>query len=181
MLVKQNFNKPHTARLDQRFQDALKSTLACQGMPLREVFQTFPTDLLAIAQHSAAVLSDHCTSCMPLRFPPQHFYHGVFHIGLGYQLRDNLVFALDLEQAFEEKMGYSDRAQLALGVQYSPVNILPLRAGMSFGGIWKYRMALGLGLHLGFFHIDFAYAMHKGLWPTEATGISTAANIKLVF
>ncbi len=105
----------------------------------------------------------------------------VFHIGLGYQLYDNLVFALDLEQAFEEKMGYSDRAQLALGVQYSPVDILPLRAGMSFGGIWKYRMALGLGLHLGFFHIDFAYAMHKGLWPTEATGVSMAGNIKLAF
>ena len=105
----------------------------------------------------------------------------VFHIGVGYQLHENLVFALDLEQAFEEKMGYTDRAQLSIGVQYAPIDFLPLRAGMSFGGVWEYRMALGLGLHFGPFHLDLAYSTHKALWYTDATGISTAANIKLVF
>jgi len=105
----------------------------------------------------------------------------VFHAGAAYQFLDNLIFALDIEQAFEKRMGYSDRALLALGVQYSPADIVPIRAGMSFGGIWDFRFGLGCGLHLGFFHLDLAYAMHKGLWPTTATGISAAANIKLVF
>ena len=105
----------------------------------------------------------------------------VFHAGAAYQFLDNLIFALDIEQAFEERMGYSDRALLALGVQYSPADIVPIRAGMSFGGAWDYRFGIGCGLHLGFFHLDLAYAMHKGLWPTSAKGISTAANIKLVF
>jgi hypothetical protein len=105
----------------------------------------------------------------------------VLHIGVAYDFFENLTFALDLEQAFENKMGYSDKGQLAIGVQYMPVNIVPLRAGMSFGGKWKYKMGLGFGLHLGFFHLDLAYAMHKALWPTKASGFSTAANIKFAF
>jgi hypothetical protein len=52
---------------------------------------------------------------------------------------------------------------------------------MSFGGVWKYRMALGFGVHLGPVHLDIAYSTHKSLWYTSATGVSTAANLKLVF
>jgi hypothetical protein len=35
----------------------------------------------------------------------------VFHFGVAYDLKDNLTLALDLEQAFEDKLGYSDKAQ----------------------------------------------------------------------
>lgn len=105
----------------------------------------------------------------------------VAHLGLAYHYLDNLTFTLDLEQAFEEKMGYSDRGQIAAGVQYSPIKYIPLRAGFSVGGKWKYLFGLGMGIHVGFFHIDLAYAMHQGMWPTKTTGFSTAANIKLVF
>jgi hypothetical protein len=103
----------------------------------------------------------------------------VFHLGLAYDLYENLTFALDLEQAFEKKIGYSDKGQLSIGVQYSPIKMIPLRAGMTFGGKWKYLMGLGFGLHLGFFHLDLAYAMHQGLWPTKTSGTSVAANIKI--
>ena len=105
----------------------------------------------------------------------------VFHFGVAYDLYDNLTFALDLEQAFENKLGYSDKAKIALGVEYSPTPIVPLRAGMSIGGKWKYLFGLGVGLHISFFHLDLAYAMHQGMWPTKTTGYSAAANIKFVF
>ncbi len=105
----------------------------------------------------------------------------VFHFGVAYDFYDNLTFALDLEQAFENKLGYSDKAKIALGVEYSPTPIVPLRAGMSIGGKWKYLFGLGAGLHLGFFHLDLAYAMHQAMWPTKTTGYSAAANIKFVF
>ncbi|MCK4816442.1 hypothetical protein KA005_11800, partial [bacterium] len=58
----------------------------------------------------------------------------VFHFGVAYDLNDKLTFALDLEQAFGSNLGYSDKAQIAVGVQYAPTPIVPLRAGMSFGG-----------------------------------------------
>jgi long-subunit fatty acid transport protein len=96
----------------------------------------------------------------------------VFHMGLAYDFLENLIFTLDLEQAFENKAGYSDRGQIAFGAQYKPLSILPLRAGMSFGGKYKYLFGVGFGVHAGFFNFDIAYAMHQGLWPT---------NIKFVF
>jgi len=105
----------------------------------------------------------------------------VFHFGIAHNLRDNLTLALDLEQAFEDKLGYSDKAQIAVGVEYVPTPIVPLRAGMSFGGKYKYLFGLGMGLHLGFFHLDLAYAMHQAMWPTKSTGYSAAANVKFVF
>ena len=105
----------------------------------------------------------------------------VFHLGVAYDLRENVTLGLDLEQAFQRKMGYSDRGQLAIGVEYKPIGFLPLRAGMSFGGKWKYLFGMGFGLHLGFFQFDMGYAIHQGLWPTVSTGFSTAANIKIVF
>lgn len=105
----------------------------------------------------------------------------VFHFGIAYNLKENLTLALDLEQAFEDKLGYSDKAQLAVGVEYLPTPIVPLRLGMSFGGKWKYLLGVGTGLHLGFFHLDLAYAMHQAMWPTKSTGYSAAANVKFVF
>jgi hypothetical protein len=105
----------------------------------------------------------------------------IFHLGVGYNLLENLTLALDLEQAFEDQLGYSDKAMLAVGAEYKPIGMIPLRAGMSFGGKWKYRFGVGVGFHLSFFHLDLAYAMHQGMWPTKTTGFSTAANIKLAF
>jgi hypothetical protein len=105
----------------------------------------------------------------------------VFHFGVAYNLKDNLTLALDLEQAFKDKLGYSDKAQIAVGVEYVPTPIVPLRMGMSFGGKWKYLLGVGFGLHLGFFNLDLAYAMHQAMWPTKSTGYSAAANVKFVF
>jgi hypothetical protein len=105
----------------------------------------------------------------------------VFHFGIAYNLKENLTLALDLDQAFEDKLGYSDKAQIAVGVEYFPTSIVPLRAGMSIGGKYKYLFGLGTGLHIGFFHLDLAYAMHQAMWPTKSTGYSAAANIKFVF
>jgi hypothetical protein len=146
---------------------------------LEENRNTFVTDSIRIGDFGEldSLVSTTTTSIDPFRtdFPI------VAHLGIAYQLYDNLAFTLDVEQAFEEKMGYSDRAMIATGVQYSPLKILPLRAGISVGGRWKYLFGLGLGLHAGFFHLDLAYAMHQGMWPTKTTGFSTAANIKFVF
>jgi long-subunit fatty acid transport protein len=105
----------------------------------------------------------------------------VFHFGIAYDLKDNLKLALDVEQAFENKLGYSDKAQLAIGVEYKPTRFVPLRMGMSFGGKWRYLLGLGLGIHVGFFNLDLAYAMHQAMWPTVSTGYSAAANLKFVF
>lgn len=104
----------------------------------------------------------------------------VWHLGLAYQWTPNLLLLLDLEQATENKMGFSDQGMLAIGAEYSVLSFLPLRGGIGFGGKWGYQFGLGLGLHFGVFHFDIAYSMHRALWPTVSRGISTALNLKFL-
>jgi hypothetical protein len=104
------------------------------------------------------------------------------HLGVAYQLKENLLLSLDLEQAFENRMGYSDQAKLAVGSEYCPLGWLPLRAGLSFGGKWGgYSLGLGFGLHSYVFEFDLAYLMPHALWPTYADGASLAMNMKFLF
>ncbi len=106
----------------------------------------------------------------------------VMHLGLAYQLKENLLLSLDLEQAFENRMGYSDQAKLAVGSEYRPLGWLPLRAGLSFGGKWGgYSVGLGFGLHAYVFEFDLAYLMQHALWPTYSNGASLAINMKFLF
>jgi hypothetical protein len=105
----------------------------------------------------------------------------VFHFGIAYDVRENLKVALDVEQAFGNNLGYSDKAQIAIGAEYKPTRFVPLRMGMTIGGKYKYMFGLGLGIHVGFVNLDLAYAMHQGMWPTKSTGYSAAANLKFVF
>jgi hypothetical protein len=105
----------------------------------------------------------------------------VLHVAASYRLIETLTLNLDLEQAFDNTMGYSDQGQLALGAQYYALPFLPLRSGMSFGGKWGFTTAVGFGLHFGFFQFDIGYLMHRALWPTFSRGFSTALDIKLVF
>jgi hypothetical protein len=106
----------------------------------------------------------------------------VMHLGMAYQLKENLLLSLDLEQAFENRLGYSDQAKVAIGSEYRPVGWIPLRAGLSFGGKWGgYSVGLGFGLHAYVFEFDLAYLMQHALWPTYADGASVAMNMKFLF
>jgi hypothetical protein len=105
----------------------------------------------------------------------------IMRLGIAWQMRPELLISLDLEQAFAERYGYSRQGLLAIGTEYRPVSVLPLRAGMSFGGKWGYALGLGFGLHFGFFQFDLGTALHRIPWPTASRGLSLATNIKFVF
>lgn len=105
----------------------------------------------------------------------------VLHLGVAWQMRPNLLLSMDLEQAFSERYGYSKQGLLAIGAEYRPWNILPLRGGMSFGGRWGYALGLGFGLHAGFFQFDLGTSLHRIPWPTASYGIALATNFKFVF
>jgi hypothetical protein len=105
----------------------------------------------------------------------------VLHLGAAYLLTDELTLSLDLEQALDNTMGYSDQGQLAVGAQYYALPFLPLRGGLSFGGKWDFTTAVGFGLHFGVFQFDIGYLMHRALWPTLSNGFSTAMDMKFVF
>jgi hypothetical protein len=104
----------------------------------------------------------------------------VLHMAAAYELKDYLTLALDLEQAFSKGMGYSDQAKLAIGAEYRPTEIVPIRAGMTFGGKWGYALGVGIGFHMKALQFDFAYNMHRALLPGFSKGMSAGFNIKIV-
>lgn len=105
----------------------------------------------------------------------------VIHLGGAYQFNEKLLFSADIEQALGNKMGYTDQTALSLGAQFSPIELIPLRAGFTIGGKWGFLFGLGFGIRTGPFHFDLAYSMHRALWPTLSKGNSLAIGTKLVF
>ena len=59
-------------------------------------------------------------------------------------------------------------ADLRLGVEYSPISILVLRAGM---GSEPQRVAAGFSLGLGRFRLDYAWVDHAELGPTHVFSV----------
>ena len=68
---------------------------------------------------------------------------------------------------------------LSLGAEYRPVEIVPLRAGMTFGGKWGYMMGLGMGFHFKALQFNLGYASHRSVWPGSTKGFSLGFDIKI--
>ena len=113
---------------------------------------------------------DEFTRTMPL----------LIHVGAAYAWGKNWIFSADIEQAFGNEMGYSDRTMFSAGAQFNPIKILPLRAGMTVGGKWGFLFGMGFGIRAGIFQMDLSYSMHRALWPTLSRGNSFAISTKLV-
>jgi hypothetical protein len=105
----------------------------------------------------------------------------VFQAGVSYQALRNLLVTMELEQAFKKAAGYSDQGRVALGLEYIPFAVLPLRTGFSYGGNWGFTWGLGFGLHFPVLQFDFGYAMYNAILPAYSSGVSAAANIKFSF
>jgi hypothetical protein len=67
-----------------------------------------------------------------------------------------LTAALDYHQGLLNAPGSSTTPRVSLGVEYTPIQHVPLRAGVSFGGREGTGVAFGFGVHVGFFRLDLA-------------------------
>jgi hypothetical protein len=103
----------------------------------------------------------------------------VIHAAAAYAWGENWIFTTDLEKAFGNEMGYSDKTMFSAGAQFNPIKIIPLRAGMTLGGKWGFLFGLGFGIHAGIFQLDVSYSMHRAMWPTFSRGNSFALSTKL--
>ena len=102
----------------------------------------------------------------------------VIHAAAAYAWGKNWIFSADFEQAFGNEMGYSDKTMFSAGAQFSPIKILPLRAGITLGGKWGFLFGMGFGIRAGIFHMDLSYSMHRAMWPTYSRGNSFALSTK---
>jgi hypothetical protein len=67
-----------------------------------------------------------------------------------------LVWAVDYQQKFRTDNGTSTKPRLAVGAEWSPIGILPLRVGYATGGDRNAAFSFGSGLRLLAFYIDAA-------------------------
>jgi hypothetical protein len=100
---------------------------------------------------------------------------------LVYRSVSQTTITLEYEQGFTEQMGGTRRPRVAAGVEYWPVSVLPLRGGISIGGINGASWSIGSGLHFRHWYIDAAFINHRKLLPGDFKGIGMAITSRLRF
>jgi len=68
----------------------------------------------------------------------------------------SLLVELDYNQGFQEVPGSTTSPRFSLGVEYLPLDWLPIRSGISVGGTDRFNAAFGFGLKFGGFVFDLA-------------------------
>jgi hypothetical protein len=68
----------------------------------------------------------------------------------------DLAVAADFAQVLYDAPGYSAGTRVSVGMEWSPFGFLPIRTGYSWGGPDHSNFALGFGLHLWAYELDFA-------------------------
>ncbi len=61
-----------------------------------------------------------------------------------------LLLALDINQGFNDQPGNSTKTRVSLGAEWKPMDWIPyIRTGFSFGGLYGFHWAAGLGIDAG--------------------------------
>jgi hypothetical protein len=84
----------------------------------------------------------------------------------GEKLNTSIVASIGLS----DRLAVSTTPELGLGAEYFLFPFLPLRAGVSVGGLNSFTAGLGGGLHMGLIQLELAARTAGGLWPTKGRG-----------
>jgi len=100
--------------------------------------------------------------------------------GLKKLIMGELLVAADYSQGLTGTYGSSTNPRVSLGMEYKPWSILPLRAGVSFGGVEAgVNVALGVGFHFGVFDLDLASENVEWIFsPSETAHGSLALGMR---
>lgn len=99
-------------------------------------------------------------------------YPSLVRFSVSKILEENLTLASDLVVGFEDRLYSFGAWKWCLGIESTKSPRYPIRAGISIGGKQHLQLNFGSGFHWGFVHLDWAFGMNHGLWPTTATGIN---------
>jgi len=105
---------------------------------------------------------------------------GVMRLGIA-RTWGAFVFSVDYHQGFSQRAGVSTRPYFALGCEWNGLRVLPLRVGVGFGGRHGSLLAMGFGIRLGFFHLDYGVSFPGALTPAKAKAVSMALATYLHF
>ncbi|MBI3194699.1 MAG: hypothetical protein HYZ34_09590 [Ignavibacteriae bacterium] len=66
-----------------------------------------------------------------------------------------LLMTVEYHQGFNNTPGNTTRARFALGAEYRPALWIPIRTGLSFGGVDRFNWSAGFGFDFGGFNWNF--------------------------
>ncbi len=93
----------------------------------------------------------------------------------------SLTLAADGTLGLEDRAGTSTKPGLHAGAEWRPIGLLSMRVGGMTGGGLDPAYAAGLGLNMGFWHVDVA-AMQRGSLSTDGgKGLGVGASTRFVF
>ena len=107
-------------------------------------------------------------------------YPGYLLAGFHYQYRPNVSLHSTLLQGFSDEMNMSTTPRLSLGSEVNATKWLPIRFGISVGGLEDFRWGAGFGLNFSKFHLDFGISESGGMLGS-AKGISIALEQTFYF
>lgn len=84
----------------------------------------------------------------------------------GKKLNTSIVASIGLS----DRLAVSTTPELGLGGEYYLFSFLPLRAGLSVGGLNSFTAGLGGGFQMGMIQLELAARTAGGLWPTNGRG-----------
>lgn len=100
------------------------------------------------------------------------------HIGAHYQLLEKLTLMAQYKQGLNEAFGNVFTPQIGVAAEYRPLVWLPLRSGMTIGGINDFLFGLGAGVDVAIFEFNLAFAMREAIWPNFSNGLYIAYDFK---
>ncbi len=94
------------------------------------------------------------------------------------ELPGQLLVAIDYHQGFNNSLGNSTVPEFILGAEWKPIDLIPIRTGIGFGGAYGFRWALGFGVDLPFWDIDLGVGTFNAVVaPTSAKDVSVTLSV----
>ncbi len=89
-----------------------------------------------------------------------------------------LLLAMDINKGFNDLPGNTQKTRISFGSEWKPMNWLPyLRSGVSFGGLFGFHWAVGLGIDAGLVDFNFSTQDFQSVTsPNSAKYLSVAFN-----
>ncbi len=105
----------------------------------------------------------------------------VLDLAMAYRASRHFLLAAEYEQGLNERMGGTTRARVSAGLEYTGLPVLPLRAGFTYGAQTGSSLALGFGIDLKNWYLDFAYLNHGSVILGDFKGMGLAISTRLRF
>jgi hypothetical protein len=73
---------------------------------------------------------------------------------MGNKFPGQMLLAFEYQQGFNHSPGNTTRPRVSLGAEWRPWRWIPIRSGVSFGGINRFNWAAGFGLDFNFLNLN---------------------------